>query len=60
MADDPTTAPEAEGEVVSPDKLLAALYKSDRPAVELLPGVTLSAIINSVWLHRPSKVELGG
>ena len=39
------------------DATLAALYKSARPAVELVPGVSLSAIVNACWLPDEAKVS---
>lgn len=48
-------APE-EATPVAPDVTLAALYKSARPPVELIPGVNLSAIVNATWLPKPAKV----
>ena len=41
----------------SPDKTLAQLYKSARPPVELLPGVNLSALVNTAWLPSDAKVS---
>lgn len=49
-----------EDEEQSPDKKLEELYKSSRPTVELLPGVNLSAIVNSAWLPRDAKVRRSG
>ncbi|MEW5297573.1 MAG: hypothetical protein WDW36_000775 [Sanguina aurantia] len=43
-----------------PDALLKALYKSERPAVDLLPGVGLSPIINGCWLSDDARVLLSG
>lgn len=45
---------------VTPDATLAALYKSARPPVELLPGLSLSAIVNSAWLPSDAKVRQRG
>jgi len=52
--------PEGEGqsETIAPDKMLEKLYKSSRPAVELLPGVNLSPVINACWLKRDAKAML--
>jgi hypothetical protein len=49
-----------EDDEQEPDKKLEELYKSSRPTVELLPGVNLSAIINSTWLPRDAKVRHKG
>lgn len=55
----PAEGAPAEGEPeVSPDKLLQQLYQSARPAVELLPGVSLSALINACWLEKDAKALL--
>lgn len=43
-------------EGLSPDGKLAQLYKSMRPAVELIPGVALSALVNTAWLPGDDKV----
>ncbi|KAL6758295.1 radial spoke protein 5 [Haematococcus lacustris] len=43
---------------VSPDAALAALYKSSRPHVELVPGVSLSAIVNATWIPTDAKSML--
>ncbi|MEW5315305.1 MAG: hypothetical protein WDW38_006745 [Sanguina aurantia] len=43
-----------------PDALLKALYKSERPSVDLLPGVGLSPIINGCWLSDDARVLLSG
>ena len=48
-------SPPLEG--LSPDRKLAQLYKSMRPAVELIPGVSLSALVNTVWLPGDDKVR---
>lgn len=54
---------EEPGEIVeqevAPDVTLAALYKSSRPAVELVPGVSLSPVINAAWLPGEAKAMLG-
>ena len=42
----------------APDITLAALYRSDRPAVELLPGVQLSPIITACWIPGDVKVDV--
>ncbi len=42
----------------TPDATLAQLYKSARPCVELLPGLSLSAMINSTWLVSDAKTML--
>lgn len=47
-----------EDDEQGPDKKLEELYKSSRPTVELLPGVNLSAIINSTWLPKDAKTML--
>lgn len=53
----PVGEEEAQPEV-SPDETLANLYKSSRPAVELLPGVNLSPIVNSCCLPGDAKAML--
>ena len=53
MEVDPAEAVPAVGP--SPDPLLAQ-YGSDRPPVELLPGVSLSPIVNACWLPKDAKV----
>ena len=40
----------------APDKTLAQLYQSSRPPVDLLPGVSLSALVNTAWLPGDAKV----
>jgi hypothetical protein len=47
------------GESISPDQTLAQLYKSARPPVELVPGVSLSPIVNGAWLPKEAKVGEG-
>ncbi|PNW76202.1 hypothetical protein CHLRE_12g544000v5 [Chlamydomonas reinhardtii] len=42
----------------APDPVLNELYGSERPAVELLPGVPLSPIVNSCWLPADAKAML--
>jgi hypothetical protein len=51
-----TESPPRTEEEKSPDQKLAQLYKSQRPAVELLPGVALSALVNTTWLPGDPKV----
>lgn len=41
-----------------PCPILSTLYGSSRPAVELLPGVNLSPILNACWLLAESKAML--
>lgn len=38
------------------DPLLAQLYGSERPPVELLPGVALSPLVSTCWLPKAAKV----
>ncbi|GAX80302.1 hypothetical protein CEUSTIGMA_g7740.t1 [Chlamydomonas eustigma] len=45
-------------EVQAPDKTLAQLYKSARPPVDLIPGLSLSALINTAWLPSDAKAML--
>ncbi|GFR49624.1 hypothetical protein Agub_g11696 [Astrephomene gubernaculifera] len=42
----------------APDPILFELYGSERPPVELLPGVALSPIVNSCWLPGDAKAML--
>lgn len=41
-----------------PDATLAVLYNSSRPPVELLPGVSLSPIVNACWLPSDYKTMM--
>ncbi|GIL49677.1 hypothetical protein Vafri_5995 [Volvox africanus] len=49
---------EVAAPALSPDPLLFELYGSERPPVELLPGVALSPIVNSCWLPGDAKAML--
>ncbi len=50
-------AGELEAAAPAPDVTLATLYKSARPPVELVPGVSLSPVINAAWLPKEAKVR---
>jgi hypothetical protein len=49
---------EAEAPQPDPDVLLAALYKSSRPPVDLVPGLPLSPVISAAWLPVDAKARL--
>jgi hypothetical protein len=44
-------------EFQAPDKTLAQLYKSARPPVDLIPGLSLSAMVNTAWIPSDAKVR---
>ncbi|EFJ45335.1 radial spoke protein 5 [Volvox carteri f. nagariensis] len=50
--------PEVPAPALSPDPILFELYGSERPPVELLPGISLSPVVNSCWLPADAKVML--